>query len=632
MREIRKTKPTTDGADADVEMGGTAAEQKSDDPAKNSEDDDVEYEEDRESDEGAVYPLKQGKIVNMPAFLAFLQHVHNTLSPTLHTPILLVYQPSWRASDIEDVVTFIFEKFKTPALTVADEALVIAWAYGLQSAVVIDVGYEKSEVGVVVEHCVASVGRGIAVPGGGDEMTETLYQVLKDKGVGWTKEMCEQLKRSPLCEILPKDTPLPGSDNSGETTANPAAASAINAPTSTTVVQTVCDDAEEADIDGQKVIDDEGVLDVASIVASGKTQEFLAAQERKKAAAAARKVTRDAKAAAEAAKAAPVKLPNSKKEKAMFYYQEKATFTTNGVEPKAGAGGSDIMELDVSAPATESEKPTDPAAAAETAEDADPAAPATAPKPTELLPSAASDELAAKRDAAREALRKEKKEERKKAREAGADSRRELEVGVERFQAWSDEAMGRLCDAVHHAVTVGVEPSKRAECWDNLVITGNGSRVRGFKERLVEELKARYLISPSSATIFVSELPSQLSTPMGTGAQTPVREAPMPGGGSGVNPLLLAATTSSLNPANNPSYNMAASMSGSVQGASSGGHSSHSQTPTSIKTAKMPEYYPEWKVCLSIPLPLSPPPPSVPPLSRATWRGEEVEESWEYSC
>jgi actin-related protein 9 len=48
IRQIKKS-ATTNGVD--VEMGGTEA------PPKNDEEDENEYEEDVESDEGAVYPL-----------------------------------------------------------------------------------------------------------------------------------------------------------------------------------------------------------------------------------------------------------------------------------------------------------------------------------------------------------------------------------------------------------------------------------------------------------------------------------------------------------------------------------------------------------------------------------------------
>ena len=174
--------------------------------------------------------------------------------------------------------------------------------------------------------------------------------------------------------------------------------------------------------------------------------------------------------------------------------------------------------------------------------------------------------------------------------------RREIEVGTERFQAASNGLLDRIADAVHRTVLAGTESSKRGDLWDSLIIVGNGSRVRGFKDALLATLTKKYLISPSSASIFTSELPSNLSTPMGTGAQTPQREYPagqhaLPTG-SGVNPLLLAATTAS-NPALNPNVSIASSFGGG----SSGSHSSHGQTPTSMKIAKVPEYFPEFKVC-----------------------------------
>ncbi len=54
-----------------------------------------------------------------------------------------------------------------------------------------------------------------------------------------------------------------------------------------------------------------------------------------------------------------------------------------------------------------------------------------------------------------------------------------------------------------------------------------------------------------------------------------------------MNPLLLAATT-----AQNPHLHPPSAIP-SIH--SHNAHSSHGQTPTSIKLAKMPEYFPEWK-------------------------------------
>jgi len=87
--------------------------------------------------------------------------------------------------------------------------------------------------------------------------------------------------------------------------------------------------------------------------------------------------------------------------------------------------------------------------------------------------------------------------------------------------------------------------------------------------------------------MFTSEIPSNISTPTGTGANTPQPQLG-PHGGSQVNPLLFAATTAQtqhLTP-----YGSNPSMLG-IHNA----HSSHGQTPTSIKFVKPPEYFPEWK-------------------------------------
>src|ERR1700729_1939 len=93
----------------------------------------------------------EGRIDNMPAFFAFLHHVHNTLSPTLHTPIMLIAQPSWTAKNHEDITAFVFEKFKTPALCIMDSALATSYAFGIANATIIDVGYEKIDVTAVTD-------------------------------------------------------------------------------------------------------------------------------------------------------------------------------------------------------------------------------------------------------------------------------------------------------------------------------------------------------------------------------------------------------------------------------------------------------------------------------------------------
>jgi actin-related protein 9 len=417
----------------------------------------------------------------MPAFLALLNHVHNILSPTLHTPILLIAQPAWTAQDHEALTQFFFEKFKTPAFCIMDSALAVSYAYGIQNATVIDIGYQKVDVTAVSDFTVQHVGRTIALTNsGGDAMTRRLFELLSSKG--WTMDMCEQLKKSSFCEILPAGTPLPGGAETQQPIGNPAAASTANAPTAgptvkiTEAPRDIPADADVGEDDmeiGDKVVDDEGVLDVASIVASGKTQEFLAAQEKKKAAAASRKAAKDAREAADAAAAKPVRLPNSKREKVMFHYQERKA---PEVSEEVNVSGKRATNDESQAP---KQKTPEPGSAMEPVESnaAPPSEPNATGDSTAADPSVSVEDQAAKR----EQMKAAKREEKRKAREGQGNPgliRREIEVGTERFLAASGGILDAMADAIHHTV-LAVDVGKRSDLWDSLIIVGNGSRVRG---------------------------------------------------------------------------------------------------------------------------------------------------------
>ncbi|KAH8599272.1 hypothetical protein B0O99DRAFT_504495 [Bisporella sp. PMI_857] len=540
----------TNGEDTAMEGAGDEVEEE------------VEYPDD---DEGAIYPLKEGRIDNMPAFLAFLQHIYNTLSPVLHTPVMLIAQPAWTAKNHEDLTQFIFEKFKTPGLCIMDSALATSYAYGIPSSTVIDVGFEKVDVTAITDFQIS--GRGNLSESGGEAMTKRLQKLLQSKN--FTRDMAEQLKKSPICEILSPGTPLPGTEETETEVTNPAAAASTGALSSGPGVR-ITDgprDIEPADdefLDDK--IDDDGVLDVASIVTSGKTQEFLAKKEKEKQEkATARKAAKDAREAAEAAALKPVRLPNSKRPRAIFHYE-----TTQ--EPNAKRQKTP----EVVAQKAEETVPGD-AKAEETAV-------ADAP-----LPAPVEDEAGR-----REQVKAARKEEKRKAREEEHPDRvrQDIEIGLERFQAAENGFLEAVADTVYRTVLKVDDISKRQDAWDALIVCGLGAKVRGFKDALIATLNSHYLVSPSSATMFMSELPSNIATPSGTGSMTPnasfsstPHQLPHP---SSVNPLLLAATTAS-NPALNPNLSAASYNSGQQQ------HSSHSQSPTNIKVANPPTYFPEWK-------------------------------------
>ncbi|KAI0851481.1 actin-like ATPase domain-containing protein [Daldinia vernicosa] len=540
-----------------------------------------EYVEDRDSTEDAIYPLEGGRIVNMPAFLAFLDHVHGLLTTTYHnTPIMMMASPQWTRPDLEAIARYVFEKTKTPALSLLHSA--VAAQYGLKwpTMTVVDIGYEKVDVTCIHEYLIVSE-RGLGYPNpvreisGGEIFTQKLLSLLKDKGFNY--EMAEQLKKSPLCEVLPYATDLdelmelPTDDISPTTGQVPGGASfSAEAPKPVEPPKPVTafgGETEDGLAEGKE--SDEGVLDVANIVTSGNTREFLAKKEKEKAEKA--KSKKQAKAQeAELAAAKPVRLPNSKRKTNVFHYEElvhedvKVPVSTGA--PKAET--TSAANGDAPAPAPAADVPM-----------AD-ATPSNQEAKPEAKPEGTSDANAEAVESVANATNTERRTRR---------VRRDIEVGLERFLFADRHEINRITDTIYRAIQSIDEPYKRPGCWDNIVFVGNGSRLRGLKENILQTLTARHLISPSTATIFTSELPSNMATPTGTGSQTPTGSftGQLPTTSS-VNPLLQAATTASLGVPG------AVQAPGSTSGDIGYGHHSHAQTPTSIKMAPLPAYLAEW--------------------------------------
>ena len=464
--------------------------------------DDTLWEEDPLSEEGAIYPIKCGRVCNWGCFKAFLEHIHTTLSPGLHTPILIVISPDWSPQDRETLTSFVFEKTQTPGLLLINSSYaVLSTHYNIPDALIVDVGYEKTDIISVVDWC--ADGLLVNKNCSGKKMTQNLYGMLHTKGFTW--DMCEQLKKSSICEILLPNTPLPVDSpavvaTSGITNGSSAGQGGL-APVATTTGPGIGTEMGEEHENTKSALESDGVLDVASIVASGKTSEFLAKKEREKADKA------NAKKSAEAA-AKNAKLANSQKASVMFQYTE--------------------------------------------------------------------------------------------GYENGAPVRKEIEVGNKRFRAMADNDLGMLAYLVNNVIGRVPDKTKHQALWDNIVVCGNGSKVRGFKEALLATLNMYYLISRSNS-IFTSELPSTIVTPLATGANTPnpLPAVPTTAGlqhqassSSAVNPLLLAATTAA-NPALAPPPNSQQQQ----HGANAYAADYRNQTPTNIRLAPFPDYFSMWKDC-----------------------------------
>lgn len=369
------------------------------------------FEDDHWSVQGAIYPIREGRIENWSCFFALLSHIYNMISPPFHMPVLFISQPCWTSRDKEMITQYVFENWKIPAFCLMDAALTAAYAYGVPTALVVDVGHGKSDVTAVTDFQINDAGRGVAISQtGGEAMTKRLQQLLADRG--FNDDMAEQLKRSPICEILPLGYALPTSTENGVAN-NPAAAASTGALDSGSNIR----DAEglrpgqaprgpgfgtavgEENGTGDND-DDDGVLDVAAIVARDNAAELLAKREKEKAERAAAKKG----GAAEPPK--PARLRNSEKTRASFTY-------------------------------------------------------------VELLPIEDTED-----ETAIPTARKRK---------------REIEVGLERFKAatpgpgYADGVVDTIAEAIHHTALSVPEVPSRSALWDNLIILGNGSRIRGKK-------------------------------------------------------------------------------------------------------------------------------------------------------
>lgn len=402
-------------------------------------DDEIVWEEDRISEEGAIWPIQDGKITDWPCFFALITHAYNTLNPPFHTAILLITQPAWTPREHEKLAQFFFEKFKTPAFGLMDAALATSWAYGVHTATVIDVGKGKTDVTAVSEFIPHVQGRIVSLSGsGGEAFTDALHTKLKSKG--FNRDMCEQLKKSPICEILPEGIPLPGSGQTEENTiTNPAAAASTGAissgPAAAAAIGNIPrgpgPDTEVGEEDGAE---NEGVLDVASIVAGGKMNEYLAKKEKEK---------QDKSAARKKGAPAPdanrpVRLPNSKREKATFMYEDHALLDALKNSDLTTQGMADAKAALDEGPAKKTQDDGENGDAAE---------------------SNGTGEAVSSRS---------------------GHIRREIDVGTERFLAGSNGTLEKIADAVHRAISSVDEVNKRSELWDSLIICGNGSRLRGW--------------------------------------------------------------------------------------------------------------------------------------------------------
>lgn len=214
-----------------------------------------------------MYPFVDGYVQDWGALEALWHYVLEErlgVKPGNNTYYVMVALPSPVSRDLhEQTAKFFFEKFNAPALTISEIPLLSAYAVGVLTAMVVDIGAEYSSV-VAVSDCAV-------VP-----YSVVLTKIGTVHCTWWLTYLLTQ--DAQLMQTLEQISPE-----------NPHAAAWCLAK-QLADEHVVCVDTE---IQPQPDEDDEGVLDVAAALVEGRERDVVTERERQKKAAA------EAKAAAQ---------------------------------------------------------------------------------------------------------------------------------------------------------------------------------------------------------------------------------------------------------------------------------------------------------------------------------------------
>lgn len=194
-----------------------------------------------------IYPIIKGKIVNINAFNFFLKLIYKSIlskNPNINNiPFLLLSSAGWSRLDIEYITQYVFESMELNAFTVIPSSLTTVYAYGAQpNGVIIDIGFDKTEITPVVDYEVVNHAKK-TLDVGGNDINKQLSKLLPNL----TSSQIESLKKSSIYEVLndeDKQNSFFGKD-------------------------------------GFHQDEDDNEFDVAAIVTSGRTREILEEREKK---------------------------------------------------------------------------------------------------------------------------------------------------------------------------------------------------------------------------------------------------------------------------------------------------------------------------------------------------------------
>lgn len=196
--------------------------------------------------------------------------------PTPHnavSPVLLIASHHLSSTDKERLTRLFFEEFGVPSFAIYDAGLLALYAAGVLTGITVDIGYEKTDITPIIEGQIVYNGQ-ISVPLGGKHATQHLCNLLQQSPPASATtsqllppseisfDLAEEIKLSPITEITTQATTAQRNRNRlGFSLSSSGESTPLGTP-----------DAR-----------DEGVDDIAQIVASGRMSEYFEKKEREKA-------------------------------------------------------------------------------------------------------------------------------------------------------------------------------------------------------------------------------------------------------------------------------------------------------------------------------------------------------------
>lgn len=192
------------------------------------------------SESFAIYPIINGNIIDIEAFNFFLKLIYKSIlkqHPTVsNIPFLLVSSTQWSKNAIESITQYVFESMEVNSFAIIPEPLATLFSYGSQpNAIVVNIGKDKTEINPIIDYTLIKHASKV-IPYGGESINKSLAKYLPNLN----SSQIESFKKSDIYEVL-------------------------------------SDEDKRLSFFGLDGLNNEreNDFDVAAIVASGKTEEFI---------------------------------------------------------------------------------------------------------------------------------------------------------------------------------------------------------------------------------------------------------------------------------------------------------------------------------------------------------------------